>query len=75
MSFEDFDTLQVRRFQRKVTLLSAGGTFLDGYDLTIIAVALPLLIKHWQLTSGMQSLLVSSAIIGSFIGAASSSLR
>jgi len=70
MSFEDFDTLQVRRFQRKVTLLSAGGTFLDGYDLTIIAVALPLLIKHWQLTSGMQSLLVSSAIIGSFIGAA-----
>jgi len=50
MSFEDFDTLQVRRFQRKVTLLSAGGTFLDGYDLTIIAVALPLLIKHWQLT-------------------------
>jgi putative MFS transporter len=70
MSFDDFDSLQVRRFQRKVTLLSAGGTFLDGFDLTIIAVALPLLIKHWQLTSGMQSLLVSSAIIGSFIGAA-----
>lgn len=70
MSFEGFDAPEVKRFQRKVTLLSAGGTFLDGFDLTIIAVALPMLIKQWGLDGGTQSLLVSSAIIGSFIGAA-----
>ncbi len=52
-----------------MTLLSAGGTFLDGFDLTIVAVALPLLIKKWNLDGGMQSLVVSSAIIGSLIGA------
>lgn len=69
MSFDDLDTQQVRRFQRKVTLLSAGGTFLDGFDLTIVAVALPAVIKQWQLGAGAQSMVVSSAIIGSFIGA------
>ena len=70
MSFDHLDTPRVRRFQRKVTLLSAGGTFLDGFDLTIVAVALPSVIKQWQLDAGTQSLVVSSAIIGSFVGAA-----
>ena len=69
MSFDNLDTRQVRRFQRKVTLLSAGGTFLDGFDLTIVAVALPSVMKHWQLGGGVQSMVVSSAIIGSFVGA------
>lgn len=41
--FDEVDTPQMRRFQRRVTLLSAGGTFLDGFDLTVIAVALPLI--------------------------------
>ncbi|WP_250509176.1 MFS transporter [Caballeronia sp. GACF4] len=70
MSFDHLDSQQVRRFQRKVTLLSAGGTFLDGFDLTIVAVALPSVIKQWHLGAGVQSLVVSSAIIGAFIGAA-----
>ncbi len=69
MSLTDIDSPRVRRFQRKVTLLSAGGTFLDGFDLTVIAVALPLISKHWSVTPLEQSLVVSSAIIGSFIGA------
>ena len=69
MSFDHLDSQRVRRFQRKVTLLSAGGTFLDGFDLTIVAVALPAVIKQWQLGAGTASLVVSSAIIGSFIGA------
>ena len=29
--FDEVDTPQMRRFQRRVTLLSAGGTFLDGF--------------------------------------------
>lgn len=67
--FDEVDTPQLRRFQRRVTLLSAGGTFLDGFDLTVIAVALPMIKDQWHITSVEQSLVVSSAIIGSLIGA------
>ncbi|GGM08322.1 MFS transporter [Nakamurella endophytica] len=69
MHFDDQDTPRVRRFQRKVTLLSAGGTFLDGYDLTVIAVALPLIAEQWPLTAGTKSLITVAAIAGSFLGA------
>ncbi|WP_025785797.1 MFS transporter [Sporosarcina sp. D27] len=61
---------KLRKFQRKVKIVSAGGTFLDGFDLTIIAVAMPLILKQWDIMPIEQSLLVASAIIGSFIGAA-----
>ncbi|MDN5605246.1 MAG: hypothetical protein L0G59_07480 [Kocuria sp.] len=44
MDFEGFDSPRTRKFQRKVTLLSAGGVFLDGFDLTIIAVAMPMIV-------------------------------
>lgn len=63
------DEKKLEKFQRKVTVVSAGGTFLDGFDLTIIAVAMPLIIEQWQVNSVEQSLLTASAIIGSFIGA------
>lgn len=69
-ALDDVDTPRVRRFQRRVTILSAGGTFLDGFDLTVIAVALPMIMNQWHVTALEQSLIVSSAIIGSFIGAA-----
>lgn len=69
MSYEQLDSQQAKRFQKKVTLLSAGGTFLDGFDLTVIAVAMPLIIKQWGVGAGTQSLITASAIIGSFIGA------
>lgn len=69
MSLATSDTPRTKKFQRKVTFLSAGGTFLDGFDLTVIAVALPLITQHWSLNPLEQSLVVSSAIIGSFVGA------
>lgn len=69
MNFDGFDNPKTRRFQRTVTLLSAGGTFLDGFDLTVIAVAMPFISKQWGLNAFETSLLTSSAIIGSFIGA------
>ncbi|WP_208634991.1 MFS transporter [Brevibacterium iodinum] len=53
-----------------MTVLSAGGTFLDGFDLTVIAVALPMIANEWDVSAGEKSLITSSAIIGSFIGAA-----
>ncbi|UZJ80890.1 MFS transporter [Fictibacillus sp. KU28468] len=69
MSFEHLDSPKLKRFQRKVTLLSAAGTFLDGFDLTVIAVAMPLILSQWEITPGIQALITSSAVIGSLIGA------
>lgn len=70
MNFDGFESPKTKRFQRKVTLLSAGGTFLDGFDLTVIAVALPMIANEWDVGAWEKSLVTSSAIIGSFIGAA-----
>lgn len=58
-----------RRFHRKVTLLSAAGTFLDGYDLAVIAVALPVLTKQWHLAPSLAAPLAASAVVGMLIGA------
>ncbi|MBB2480671.1 MFS transporter [Bacillus sp. APMAM] len=69
MSFEHLDSPQLKRFQRKITLLSAAGTFLDGFDLTVIAVAMPLILSQWDIGPGLQGLITSSAVIGSLIGA------
>ncbi|GGH81426.1 putative MFS transporter [Pullulanibacillus pueri] len=73
MSFESFDApvdaKKLKQFQRKVSFVSAGGTFLDGFDLTIIAVAMPLILKQWHVSAGEQSVIVAAAIIGSLIGA------
>lgn len=70
MDFDGVQTARTRKFQRKVTFLSAGGTFLDGYDLTIIAVAMPLLVKEWGPFNGwMSAMITASAIVGSLIGA------
>ncbi|MGO1908745.1 MAG: MFS transporter [Brevibacterium linens] len=70
MNFDGFESPKTKRFQRKVTFLSAGGTFLDGFDLTVIAVALPMIANEWEVGAWEKSLITSSAIIGSFIGAA-----
>lgn len=69
MSFEHLDSPKLRRFQRKVTLLSAAGTFLDGFDLTIIAVAMPLILEQWDINPWVKGFITSSAVIGSFFGA------
>lgn len=69
MYLDDHDSPTLRRFQRKVLALSAGSTFLDGYDLTVIAVALTTLTKSWSLSSAEKSLVTSAALVGAFIGA------
>jgi len=63
------ESTEQRRFHRKVTLLSAAGTFLDGYDLAVIAVALPVLTKQWHLSPGLTAPLAASAVVGMLIGA------
>lgn len=47
------------------------GVFLDGFDLFIIGVALPL-IKHdgsWNVTPGFEGLLAVAALLGAVVGA------
>lgn len=63
------DTERLTRFRRKVTALSSCGLFLDGFDLTVIAVALPVLEDRWHLSGATLGLVSSSALIGMFVGA------
>ena len=68
--FETLDTPQLNRLRRKITLLSGAGTFLDGFDLVIIAVALPVLKDYFPgMSAGTIALISASAIVGALIGA------
>ncbi|MHB8190894.1 MAG: MFS transporter [Ferrimicrobium sp.] len=62
------DDERLHRFHRKLTLLSAGGAFLDGYDLAVIGAALPFITKTFHLSTVMQSWTVGSVLIGNMIG-------
>lgn len=53
----------------KVWFLSAMGIFLDGYDLFIISVALPLIAKEFNASPALQGLIGGSAVLGMMIGA------
>ena len=68
-AFSVLDSDELRPFHRKVTLLSAAGMFLDGYDLAVIAVALPVLKKQWDISPGLEGILAASAVFGMLIGA------
>lgn len=52
----------------KVALIASVGGFLFGYDLVIIAGALPYLSEYFQLTPVMKGFAVSSAILGCIAG-------
>ena len=62
------DSGHLRGFLRRLTILSAAGMFLDGFDLTVIAVALPLLVKQWHIGAAMTGLVAASAVIGMLVG-------
>ncbi|QIS12946.1 MFS transporter [Nocardia arthritidis] len=68
-AFSVLDSTDLTAFHRRVTVLSAAGMFLDGYDITVIAVALPTVTKQWHLSSLMSGALTASAVIGMFVGA------
>ncbi len=56
-------------FLRKLKILSAGGMFLDGFDLTVIAVALPLIVKRFHIGAGIEGVVAASAVVGLLVGA------
>lgn len=51
-----------------ITLYAGGGEFCDGYILSIIGVALPLVTHSYGLSSGAAGLLGSASLIGMFAG-------
>jgi MFS family permease len=55
--------------QKRVWLLSAMGIFLDGFDLFIVAIALPLIAVDLHPNSWTQGLIGSAAVIGAIAGA------
>ncbi|MEH7113222.1 MFS transporter [Neobacillus niacini] len=62
------DDSPLMKFHIKLTLFSSGGPFLDGYILSIVAMALIPLNQSFEINSFWNGLLGSSALIGIFIG-------
>ncbi|WP_321867368.1 MFS transporter [Paraburkholderia tropica] len=57
-----------RQFIGKLTLLIAGGMFIDGFILGCIGIVMPAISKELALSATWQGLIGSSALIGIFIG-------
>lgn len=62
------DQIPFGRFHLKVTMMTFGANFSDGYALGIIGSALPLLALQWHVDGFWQGMLASSALIGLFFG-------
>ena len=45
MGYNALDNAKMNSLHKKITALSVGGTFLDGYDISIISVALIVMSK------------------------------
>jgi MFS transporter, putative metabolite transport protein len=53
---------------RKIWILSSMGILLDGFDLFVLSIALPLIIHYFQATPLQAGLIGASATFGSIIG-------
>lgn len=65
MSVED---VPLNRFHQLLTVRSGGGSFVDGYVLSIIGVAMVQMAAGLNLTSFWQGMIAASALIGIFFG-------
>ena len=71
MGYNVLDNAKVGSMHRKITALSAGGTLLDGYDISIISVAL---IVMGKVTFGLNTsfgvaMIAASTVFGMLVGA------
>ena len=69
METDETAPIRLTPLQLKAWLLSAGGVALDGFDLFIMGVALPLILVRYSGPSWQTGLIASAAIIGAIIGA------
>jgi PHS family inorganic phosphate transporter-like MFS transporter len=68
-TFTALDDSKVTRFQYKIMLISGMGFFTDAYDLFIIGVVVAILKTQWTLSTGQVSLLNSTTLAASAVGA------
>lgn len=66
--FDSLDDSKVKSVHLKITALSSGGFFLDGYDITVVAVAILLLTKEFSLSPADNILVIGSTVIGMIFG-------
>lgn len=66
--FESLDQGKVSPAQLKITALSSGGSFLDGYDISIVSIAVLTMKSQFSLTSADSTLLLGSTFIGMILG-------
>ncbi len=62
------DDARMNSFLRKVVVFSAGGSFLDGYVLSIIGVALVQLVVHLNLSATDSAAIGAAAMVGILVG-------
>lgn len=63
------ESAKIGRLEKRVWFLSAMGIFLDGFDLFILGVALPLIAQDLGVGPTQQGLLGAAAVIGAIVGA------
>ncbi|MFD7923811.1 MFS transporter [Streptomyces sp. NPDC059740] len=63
-----FDDAPLNRFHLKITALTFGANFSDGYQLGVIGIALTLIAPQMHLGAVWQGMLGASALIGIFVG-------
>ncbi len=63
------DDVQMTPFLRKVSIFSSGGSFLDGYVLSLIGVALTQITPMFNLTTMESGLIGASVMVGMLFGA------
>ncbi len=63
------DDAKLKRVHWKIWFLSAMGVFLDGFDLFIIGVALPLIVHQMNVTKTGIGLIGAAAPLGAMVGA------
>ena len=66
--FETLDDSKLKKVHFKIATLSSGGSFLDGFDISIISVAILILRPEFALTSTEVTLLLGSTILGMIFG-------
>ncbi len=66
--FEKLDDSSLKKVHFKIAMRSSGGSFLDGFDISIISVAILILRPEFTLTSTDVTLLLGSTILGMIFG-------
>lgn len=66
--FRSLDESRVKGIHLRIAALSSGGSFLDGYDISIVSVAVLFLTSEFSLSSSDETLLVGATVIGMIFG-------